>query len=449
MVGVPGKYKGCNTCRLRRAKCDNERPFCRKCIDSGRECKGYDRETVFIIGTLEDGGRCSSHPPRVLKGSKRAKAAAKNEEDEKLDLVPVEPLQPAWDDLVSLSNLGTVYQVQIAALHTSLQMIIRDKAEGENNNKFTRLSFPPYSPADTRPSLQEDEFALRSQCMIHLSPTDASGSSESTATDSIFLFLYEICAALLNRKASFLAGQEWMTAPWENHPKSVFDKLFDNVVLLPSILARADRILPHDPTLARRLMAQDLLGNCINVDRQLEEWHNSVILAAGDQSRLFWIEDPDGSGAQIPFADTFAFRDSITAVMFIYYWTSLIVFYPCAEQLQQAIFQPVLDAFPQIYPNLPPNLHIDPQRYSHKEVREMAANVCRGLDFALSTTVQPDMLVVPVYVVEQFYGAINISTGDGALELMWLEAFKMRLTAKGQDIADVIQSRNWFELAQY
>lgn len=260
----------------------------------------------------------------------------------------------------------------------------------------------------------------------------------------------QICAALLNRKASFLAGQEWMTAPWENHPKSVFDRLFDNVVLLPSILARADRILPHDPTLARRLMAQDLLGNCINVDRQLEEWRHSVVLAAGgDQSRLFWIEDPDASGAQIPFADTFAFRDTITAVMFIYYWTALIVFYPCAEQLQQAIFQPVLDAFPQIYPNLPPNLHIDPQRYSHKEVREMAANVCRGLDFALSTTVQPDMLVVPVYVVEQFYGAINISTGDGALELMWLEAFKMRLTTKGQDIADVIQSRNWFELAQY
>lgn len=177
-------------------QCDNERPFCRKCIDSGRECKGYDRETVFIIGTLEDGGRCSSHPPRVLKGSKRAKAAAKIEEDEKLDLVPVEPLQPAWDDLVSLSHLGTVYQVQIAALHTSLQMVIRDKAEGENNNRFTRLMFPPYSPADTRPSLQEDEFELRSQCMIHLSPTDGTGSSESAATDSIFLFLYEVCLYL-------------------------------------------------------------------------------------------------------------------------------------------------------------------------------------------------------------------------------------------------------------
>ena len=127
-----------------------------------------------------------------MKGSKKAKAAAKNEEDEKLDLVPIEPLQPAWDDLISLSNLGTVYQVQIAALHTSLQMVIRSKAEDDNNNKCTRLSFPPYSPADTRPSLEEDEFELRSQCMIHLSPTDASGTSESTVTDSIFLFLYEV-----------------------------------------------------------------------------------------------------------------------------------------------------------------------------------------------------------------------------------------------------------------
>ncbi|KAK7934936.1 hypothetical protein PG985_000431 [Apiospora marii] len=66
MVGVKGKYKGCNTCRVRRVKCDNTRPLCKKCTDHGRVCEGYERETVFIVGTVDDKGRCASHPPRNL-----------------------------------------------------------------------------------------------------------------------------------------------------------------------------------------------------------------------------------------------------------------------------------------------------------------------------------------------------------------------------------------------
>ncbi len=198
-------------------------------------------------------------------------------------------------------------------------------------------------------------------------------------------------------------------------------------------------------------MAQDLLGNCLHVERQLEEWHLSVNPALLDRTQplAFWIEDSEGSDAQIPFADTFEFRDSVTAVMFIHYWTCLILFYPCLEQIHEAIFQPVVDAFPQIFPNLPPNLQINSDKYGTKEVRELAGNVCRGLDFALTTTVQPDLLVFPLFVVEEFYKEINISSGDGALELMWCDAFKVRLTSKGQDIADVIQSKSWRELGQF
>lgn len=88
------------------------------------------------------------------------------------------------------------------------------------------------------------------------------------------------------------------------------------------------------------------------------------------------------------------------------------------------------------------------ERYSVKEVREIAANVCRSLDFALST-VQPDMLAVPIYVVEQFYNSLSMATGDGNLELMWLGGFKQRMVVRGQDIADVVQSRKWIDVAEY
>ncbi|KAL2864065.1 Zn(II)2Cys6 transcription factor domain-containing protein [Aspergillus lucknowensis] len=32
---------GCITCRIRRVKCDEERPHCRRCLSTGRECDGY------------------------------------------------------------------------------------------------------------------------------------------------------------------------------------------------------------------------------------------------------------------------------------------------------------------------------------------------------------------------------------------------------------------------
>lgn len=269
----------------------------------------------------------------------------------------------------------------------------------------------------------------------------------------------KICAALLNRKSSFLSSPEWLSTPWEVHPKSPFDRLLDIIVFLPSLFSRADRIFPHDPTLQRRLMAQDLLANCLSLERQLEAWHAAADPGSSSSSssspNIYWIEDPDpdptseAAAAQIPFADTFAFPSALAAATTIYYWTSLILLYPCIERLHEAIFHRVMDAFPQTEPSLPRHLRLDPHRYSALKVRELAAGVCRSLDFALNATVQPDLLVVPLYVVQEFYRGINESAGDGQLELMWCEGFRARLQIKGGDIADVVRGRRWRDLAAW
>ncbi|KAJ9137097.1 transcriptional regulatory protein moc3 [Pleurostoma richardsiae] len=47
MVGVPGRSKGCNTCRRRRVKCDEGKPTCVRCLRAGFECLGYDRNTIW------------------------------------------------------------------------------------------------------------------------------------------------------------------------------------------------------------------------------------------------------------------------------------------------------------------------------------------------------------------------------------------------------------------
>lgn len=35
------KKSGCLTCRIRKIKCDEEKPNCRRCFSTGRQCDGY------------------------------------------------------------------------------------------------------------------------------------------------------------------------------------------------------------------------------------------------------------------------------------------------------------------------------------------------------------------------------------------------------------------------
>ncbi|KAI3401284.1 hypothetical protein diail_11990 [Diaporthe ilicicola] len=210
------------------------------------------------------------------------------------------------------------------------------------------------------------------------------------------------------------------------------------------LLQQLDHISSLDPTLARRLVAQDLLGNFLRAQAQLGQWYT----AAFDPRRpRYWISQ-DGN-AQIPFPEPFCFQDSLTSLLFTYYWAVQVLFLPCLGTLVHHIFSPVVDAYPHVFPDLPPHLTVDPDSYSTFKIREMAVTVCRGLDNALAGTTQPDMLVFPVKVLETFYSGIVNQAGDGTLELMWLGSFRERMALRGQDIAGATMTRDWVDLAEW
>ncbi|KAH7233159.1 hypothetical protein BKA59DRAFT_314896 [Fusarium tricinctum] len=48
MVGVPGRSKGCITCRKRKKGCDKKAPFCGQCLALGIACEGYDRQQIWL-----------------------------------------------------------------------------------------------------------------------------------------------------------------------------------------------------------------------------------------------------------------------------------------------------------------------------------------------------------------------------------------------------------------
>ncbi|TVY54031.1 putative transcriptional regulatory protein [Lachnellula cervina] len=47
----PKVKTGCTTCRIRKVKCDEKKPFCQKCVNTGRTCDGY--ESPFKLFTSQ------------------------------------------------------------------------------------------------------------------------------------------------------------------------------------------------------------------------------------------------------------------------------------------------------------------------------------------------------------------------------------------------------------
>jgi hypothetical protein len=95
--------------------------------------------------------------------------------------------------LITLSNGGKNYRVQIAALQTSLPEVVRGNEDGDASS-FSFVSFPMYEPSNPQPFLRHEDFNLRSQCLIYLDDNaeDALNTEDADMTDSICLFLYEV-----------------------------------------------------------------------------------------------------------------------------------------------------------------------------------------------------------------------------------------------------------------
>ncbi|KAM3463371.1 hypothetical protein MY5147_009686 [Beauveria neobassiana] len=490
MVGVPGKYKGCETCRRRRVTCTNERPYCRKCIASGRECEGYERERVFITGTPEDHGRVASHPKRVTSTKTHSKSPQPKRErsGSHSPKFPQTLNNSAWDDNLDLSHGGK----NIAALHTSLHTIVRSSGSTPDGNGFG-VALPPYSPVELHRNHnghiagQDSPLWVSAQCL--LCHHGIQGGSQSVESYCLFLFELQqvspnsnwgiasesmvkrlgplnftsfpnhqffvrvyrpigVCLALLNRRETFLSDPEWISLPWKNHRKSSLDSLFDIMLQLPLAFAQTDSLIPQTPSVERRYKAEGLLQTCLMLERQFAVWLSQSM---GSAESFQAVENAAA------FNNVYEFHDELTAFTMLYYWMSQIIFHRCILDLCAVIDQPVLDPYTGVWLALPNNLRVDPAQYH--DGREMATKIRRGLDSALQRTLQPDLLVAPMTVALDFYRDLQMASHDGGFDSMTsqegvfetieLELFRTRLIAKGQGVANNLQRQLWNETAQY
>lgn len=511
------------------------------------------------MGTPEDKGRCSSHPPRNLKSAKNTPSPSpRSSEEPRAQVTPTRPSDPAWTGGFAVLEDEASHLLRVVALHTPLNNVSR--IDRGNEDGRINLSLPTYAPVDVRPQFREESFTLRSQCLLHLYDSAGKGSSSTVPiAESVLLFLFEhntslgsstlpswqgswsrgndkiqemgpgaltnfpahhfftrvyrpgaIATAILNRRPIFCSNQEWLSVPWQRYPKSPFDELLDIMLQIPSLLQRLDHAaLGLGPSSSLsfdcRPLAQSLLEACLLVQGQLDQWYASLHQAEYYRSQAtYWLSlDQQETTAEFPFTNVLAFRDGHTALLFLYYWAAQVSLYPCIELLGHTIAslsdqflpineKPVASASSysslhhyghqqqQLYPDesIPPPSspsHLQTIDYSFlygpNKVREIAANICHALDFALQTTTQPDLLAFPTQIVEVFYRGLNVAfatmgspsssssftmdvgisdhTNETALELMWLGRFRARMAMRGQRIAGMVVERGWVDLAEW
>lgn len=251
----------------------------------------------------------------------------------------------------------------------------------------------------------------------------------------------------MSRQETFLSTNEWMTIPWDNHPKSLLDKLFDIVLQLPKIFEETDSILPAEPTVDRNIKAQSLLQRCLAIEWQFDQWLTVSSQGTKEHPFCYWTDELSATNTLSPFLYHYRFKDTMTGIAFMYYWMSQLLFYRCIVSLDAIASQPVIDLGTNTWAELPPRPQIDITKYQQSGV--FAANICRGLDSVLERAMQPDMVVAPMTVAADYYVELSSVSQGGMMEGLWLEGFRQRLMARGQQVSNSLQTKTWVEVATF
>ncbi|KAH7130855.1 hypothetical protein EDB81DRAFT_695998 [Dactylonectria macrodidyma] len=442
MVGVPGKFKGCETCRKRRLKCSNERPFCKNCIARGRQCEGYDRVRVFITTTPEELGKVvhytkkrtpeahrQSTPPGTASSQSHQTPSPPGDLATKHD----NPAVSLTQSKSSSRNAGLVAGPRHSTLHglgphpflrnIDLRLGVRcfvrqySSHKASMNDGYETLYFEHSIPVRTLESIES--------VVQRLGPTFFSQFLDYRFFVNVFRPL-EVGNAILERRETFLSALEWGCRPWQFYAKDSFDRLIDLMLLLPPLLARIHRIMPLHQTSERRTSAESLIRSLSSLEERLTHWHQEFIEQEGPPSRTHQ-------------SISYSFKDGRTGVAFLYYWFAQLAICHRIETLRGVIAQPL--------PHEKVPVNKETYSFQMQTARELATEICRGLG-SLLNILQPELLIAPMEAAMRCFQCIHLTTQYVPEETVWLESFHKRLIHTQKALPHAVRRQGLAEIAQ-
>ncbi|KAI0817117.1 hypothetical protein GGR55DRAFT_672960 [Xylaria sp. FL0064] len=373
MVGVPGRSKGCSTCRRRKKGCDRKRPICTQCSSAGLECGGYERKRIFLNYTQY----AETKAVVYRKGSEQTEQTPGGGATS--IVLPDGLAQTAYvENYISIflqrylpTNRWSSSRdwIEIAhELHTSDQAI-----------HFSLLSLGLFAAGESQYAIQSYCHALHKLGTGLCIPSRAQSNSTLAACKLLGLveifhgteknallqglkwnhhvsgllaiintrspYLYQsgvshqlfadgryplFAAAIGNRQRAPLNTPEWRTIPWEKEPKSPMHKLYDFMADLSEILAGTDDMRCCEDPVWKAGLREKLIRTCQCLDQSLKDWlKESGPLTTFNDGNKILIE---------PFGPS----DLPLAHMTLLYWTLYIILYSTLI----SIYDPPLSVIP-------------------------------------------------------------------------------------------------------
>jgi hypothetical protein len=134
MVGVPGRSKGCKTCRKRKVavslwqfpvsifvadleQCTLEKPICGVCARSNRECGGYQRDIIFVFDART---KKESPPPKSSSPAESSRKVSPSNENNMMvpkgfqtTISTVDPSASRHPRMLPSPSTRTIYRNQV------------------------------------------------------------------------------------------------------------------------------------------------------------------------------------------------------------------------------------------------------------------------------------------------------------------------------------------------
>ncbi|OHW99125.1 C6 zinc finger domain-containing protein [Colletotrichum incanum] len=274
MVGVPGRSKGCNTCRKRKKGCDLQRPSCGQCQKAGIDCAGYERKRIFVNVTHPVANSNSKVVVPIVRTIVQTPSLSQSAfEDKVFDLfwegyMPEAPLCIPGSPIVRYSNadwattVRDLFRTDIALRQSLLAFSLGTIGRRDKQQWMIDDGLKFYCEA-----LSELNVALRHP---------KRWKTDALMLASRILGFYEIITHIKRRRRCPLSHPVWKTVPWQNIPKTPKDVLVDIFVDVPGLLEDLDHLRSCKDSFEKELRRMELIKECWRIDEELNWWLDNL-----------------------------------------------------------------------------------------------------------------------------------------------------------------------------
>ncbi|KAI1477455.1 hypothetical protein K445DRAFT_322768 [Daldinia sp. EC12] len=396
MVGVAGKSQACNTCRLKRLKCDMTRPFCLKCIKSKRQCTGYGRDLIFVNRTpscpsttamsVLSGLKAQEVPKRSLPNPKAEATlhrlfSESSHSCHEFRLYAVELLEALYLPKQCASGEGSfswVYHITdlnepsksldtslfafcLAQLHvtgtggstlyqcldqynTALQHLYSDLADSEMRfREETLAAIVVLSTCELFVCPAENGWSVHARGIAEILRLRDPGTKRTPAWRHLFSRMRIVCTleALTKRQAQILENDIWRQIVTESGLTVALDEVYRMVADIPAFLERAAAL----PSISDHIMfvkeAASVTQSILAMVDAVESWHDEFWKASPTPrswsvpSQATNPTDVDPSNKIFPFC--FEFESLGVAVVVVMCWSVCAQLYSTVIQIHNLV----------------------------------------------------------------------------------------------------------------